>query len=95
MPMHRRSCKHVDDNAESNGTLDVVKNVAERVRTLRIAVIRQQDVLYVLQMQKMESMCLDDIEYNNIEDVPVVKDPEVGTPLFDPTTKNVDDACDS
>ena len=24
-----------------------------------------------------------------------VKDPEVGTPLFDPTQKNVDDACDS
>ena len=24
-----------------------------------------------------------------------VKDPEVGTPLFDPTSENVDDPCDS
>ena len=24
-----------------------------------------------------------------------VKDPEVGTPLFDPTSENVDDVCDS
>ena len=24
-----------------------------------------------------------------------VKDPEVGTPLFDPTSENVDGACDS
>ena len=40
-------------------------------------------------------MSLDDIEYDNIEDVPVVKDPEVRTPLFDPTTENVDDARDS
>ena len=25
----------------------------------------------------------------------IVKDPEVGAPLYDPTTGNVDDACDS
>ena len=25
----------------------------------------------------------------------IVKDPEVEAPLFDPTTKNVDNACDS
>ena len=43
----------------------------------------------------MEWMSLDDIEYDNIEDVPVVKDAEVGTPLFDPATENVNDACDS
>ena len=24
-----------------------------------------------------------------------VKDPEIGTPLFDPTSENVDDPCDS
>ena len=40
-------------------------------------------------MQKMEWMSLDDIEYDNIEDVPVVKNPEVGTPLFDPTMENM------
>ena len=25
----------------------------------------------------------------------IVKDPKVGTPLYGPTTENVDDACDS
>ena len=25
----------------------------------------------------------------------IIKDPEVGTPLFDPTTENVDDSWDS
>ena len=40
-------------------------------------------------MQKMGWMSLDDIEYDNIEDVPVVKNPEVGTPLFDPTMENM------
>ena len=95
MSMHRRSCKHVDDNADSNDTLDLEENVAERVRPFRIASIRQQEVLCVLQMQEMERMSLHDIEYDNIEDVPVGKDPEVGTPLFDPTTENADDACDS
>ena len=40
-------------------------------------------------------MSLDETECDNIEDVPFVKDPEVGTHLFDPTTGNVDDACDS
>ena len=73
----------VDDNTESSDTLDAEENVAE------------QEVLCVLQMQEMEWMFLDDIEYDNIEDVPVVKDPEVRTPLFDPTTENVDDARDS
>ena len=38
-------------------------------------------------MQEMEWMSLDETEYDNIE--------EVGTHLFDPTTRNVDDACDS
>ena len=46
-------------------------------------------------MQEMEWMSLDNIEYDNIKDVPVLKDAEVGTPLFDPTKENVDDACDN
>ena len=46
-------------------------------------------------MQEMKWMSLDDIEYDNIEDVPVAKYLEVGTSLFDPTTENVDDVCDS
>ena len=86
--IHRQSCKRVDDNTESNGTLDVVENVAERVRPLPIAGIRQQEVLCILQMREMEWMSLDDIKYDNIEDVPVAKDPEVETPLFDTTTEN-------
>ena len=57
--------------------------------------IAEQEALCVLQMQKMEWMSLDDTEYDNIEDVLVVKDPEVGNPLLDPTTENVDDARDS
>ena len=46
-------------------------------------------------MQSMEWMYLDDIEYNNIEDVHVVKDPVVRIPLYDPTTENVVNAGDS
>ena len=46
-------------------------------------------------MQEMEWMSLDETEYDNIEDVPFVKGLEVRTHLFDPTTENVDDACDS
>ena len=46
-------------------------------------------------MQKIEWMSLDDINYDNIEDVPAVNDSEVRTSLFDPTTENVDDVCDS
>lgn len=45
-------------------------------------------------MQEMEWMYMDDIEYNNIEDVPVVKDSVVRTPVFDPITENLDAACD-
>ena len=90
MSRHRRSC-----NAESNDTLDVEQNVAERVRPLRIAAIRHQEALCVLQIQEMEWMSWDDIEYGNIEDVLVVKDPEARILLFDPTTENVDHACDS
>ena len=40
-------------------------------------------------------MSLDNIEYNNIEDVPVAKNSEVRTPLNDPTMENIDGACDS
>ena len=76
----------VDDNAESSNTLDV-ENVAERVIS--------RWTLCILQMQKIEWMSLDDINYDNIEDVPAVNDPEVRTPLFDPTTENVDDVSDS
>ena len=47
-----------------------------------------------MQMQEMEWICLDEIEYNNIKDVSAVNDPEVRTPLFDPITENVGDACD-
>ena len=78
---------------EGNDTLDVEENVAQRVRPLQIAAIRQQEALCFLQMQDMPRMSLDDIEYDNVEDEPVVKDPEFGTPLFDPRTKNVDDVC--
>ena len=42
----------------------------------------------------VEWTSLDDIVYVNIEDVPVVKDPFVGTPLFEPTTENVVNARD-
>ena len=43
----------------------------------------------ILLKQKMEWMSLDDIEYDNIEDVSVVKDPAIKEiPLFDPTTEN-------
>ena len=42
-------------------------------------------------MQEMEWISLDDVKYDNIEDVPGVKDFEVGTPLCDPTMENVDD----
>ena len=44
-----------------------------------------------MQMQEIEWMSLDDVKYDNIEDVPRVKDLEVGTPLCDPTRENVDD----
>ena len=96
MSKHRRSCNHVDDNTVSSDTLcGVEENVAERVRPLLIAAIRQQEAVCVLQMQEMEWMSLDNIEYDNIKDVPVLKDAEVGTPLFGPTKENVDDACDN
>ena len=94
MSIRRRSCKLVDDNAKSNDKLDV-ENVPERVRPPRIAVIQQQKVLCVLQMQKIEWVPLDDTNYNNIEDVHAVSNPEAGTPLFDLTTENIDDLCDS
>ena len=78
---------------ESNDTLGVEENVAERVRPLQIAAIRQQETLCFLKMQDMPWMSSDNIKYDNAEDVPVVKDPEFGTPLFDPRTENIDDAC--
>ena len=90
MKMHCQSCK----THFYNNTLDVEENIAERVRWLGIAAIQQQEALCVLQMQEMEWICLDEIEYNNIKDVSAVNDPEVRTPLFDPITENVDDACD-
>ena len=37
----------------------------------------------------VEWMSLDDIVYDNIENVPVVKDTFVGTPLLDPKTEIV------
>lgn len=90
--MHHRYCKHVEDKAESSNTLDVGENIAEIVIPLRIASIRQQKTLCVLQMQEMEWMYMDGIEYNNIEDVPVVKHSVVRTPVFDPITENLDAA---
>ena len=88
MSHHRQSCRHVDYNAKSNDASDV-GDVAETVKQLCIAAIRQREVLCVLWMQEKEWMFLDDIKYDNIEDVkdvPVVKDPVVGSPFFDPTT---------
>ena len=40
-------------------------------------------------------MYFEDMEYYNTDDVPVVKDPDARTPLFDPTIKNDDNACNS
>ena len=40
-------------------------------------------------MQEMKWIFLDDIEYDRIEDVPIAIDPEVGTPLFDLTTRRL------
>ena len=40
-------------------------------------------------------MSLDDIEYDDLEGIPVVNDPEVGTPLFNPSTENLNDSGDS
>ena len=54
MSMHHRYCKHVEDKAESSDTLDVGEKIAEIVIPLRIASIRQQKTLCVLQMQEME-----------------------------------------
>ena len=88
MSHHRQPCRHVDYNAKSNDVSDV-GDVAEMVKPLCIAAIRQREVLCVLRMQEKEWMFLDDIKYDNIEDVkdvPVVKDPVVGSPFFDPTT---------
>ena len=91
---HRQSCRRVDNNAKSNDT-SVVENFAERVRALRNAAIRQREVLCVFWMQEMEWMFLDGIQYNNIVDVPVVKSPVAGTPLFHPSTENVVKTGDS
>ena len=44
-------------------------------------------------MQEIEWMSLDHIEHDNTEDAPVVKDPEVRTLIFDPTTENVVCSC--
>ena len=48
-----------------------------------------------MQMQEMEWMLLDDIEYDDLEGIHVVNDPEVGTPLFNPSTESLDDSGDS
>ena len=44
--------------------------------------------------KKWNRWILDDIKYDSIEDVPVVKDPDVGIRLLDTTKENVDDARD-
>ena len=44
-------------------------------------------------MQEIEWMSLDHIEHDNTEDAPVIKDPEVRTLIFDPTTENVVCSC--
>ena len=43
----------------------------------------------------MEWISLDGIEYDNVEDVPIVKDSVIGTPIFDPTTEKFVNAGDS
>ena len=48
-----------------------------------------------MQMQEMEWMSLDDIEYDDLEGIPVVNDPANGTPLFNPSTENLDHSGDS
>ena len=59
MSMHRQPCKDVDNNAESNNTLDVEKNVAERVRPLRIAAMQQQEALCLADRRNgMDSLCM-------------------------------------
>ena len=79
MSNHRQSYRRADNNAESNDASDRA-DVSERVIPLRIATIQQRDVLCDLWMQQMEWMSLDDIEYDNIEDVLVVKDYMIRTP---------------
>ena len=51
MSNHHQSCRHVDDNDESNDASDV-ENSVERVRPLRIAAIRQREFLCILRMQE-------------------------------------------
>ena len=95
MSVHRRSCSDGND-AKSEKASDAEESVAtERVRPLRIAAIRQREALCVMQMQEMEWMSLDGIEYGDLEAIPVVNDPEVGTPIFNPSTENLDDSGDS
>ena len=85
-----------DNDAKSEEASDAEESVAtEIVRSLRIAVIRQREAICVMQMQEMEWMSLDEIEYDDLEGIPVVNDPEVGTPLFNPSTENLDDSDDS
>ena len=43
----------------------------------------------------LANFSLDEIEYDNVKEVPVVKNPVVGTPLFDLTTEKVVDTRDS
>ena len=89
MSVHRRSCSD-DNDAKSEEASDAEEGVAsERVRHLRMGAIRQREALCVMQMQEMEWMSLDDIEYGDLEGILVVNDHEVGTPLFNTSTENL------
>lgn len=82
MSNHRQPCRRVDNNAESN----IASNVLLPYGNERT---------FVLCGYKKSNGCLDSVKQDNIEDVPVVIDSVVQTPLFDPTKENAVNAGDS
>ena len=78
---HCETCRTNDDHC------DVEEGSLERVSP-RIATVCQRDSLGVLQMLEFESMSLDDIYHDNFEDIPLLDDPVVRTPLYDQLIDN-------
>ena len=46
-------------------------------------------------MQELESMSLDDIHHDNFENILLVDDPVVGTPLYEQLIDNTDEERDA
>lgn len=67
----------------------------ERVSPICIAAVCQRESLGVLQMQELESMSLDDIHHDNFENILLVDDPVVGTPLYEQVIDNTDEERDA